>query len=105
MRAMLQPITAFSQDIQLKNIFRGYIALCPETGAYMWRSRGRTSQAPKYGFICPKVWSGDFFTYPEWDNEDRKFVRAWTDAEAIELANEKLARILAGRKSIQAVAN
>lgn len=103
---MLIPISQLNREdasFQFTAMLRGYCAICLETGAHLSRSRGRTSKAPKYTLILPNKSieeRGGIFANYDWDYPTgRKFVRAWSDEEAIELANKKLERMLAERQS------
>lgn len=78
---------------------RGWIAIDPESGAFLHATDGRTSKAPKYILILPNksvderggLLSTDMdFDYPS----GRKIVRAWDAGEAIEAANVKLQKML-----------
>lgn len=78
-----------SEPEKFAAIFRGYCAVDVETGAYMWASAGRSKWAPKYNLILPSTTPkqrGDFFKF------DINFVRsticAWSEEEAIQIANE-----------------
>ena len=81
-------------------IFRGYCAVDTESGAYMRASAGRSKWEPKYHLILPyttPTQRGSFFKFDI--NFLRTTIRAWSEAEAIQIANEvrlpKLLRKLA----------
>lgn len=101
---MLQPISELPQEIQLQNIIRDWTAICLETGAHLSRSQGRPkwNSAPKYILILPNKSieeRGGLFARYIWDYPaGRKFIRAWSDTEAIEEANRKLEKMLAKRQ-------
>jgi hypothetical protein len=83
-------------------MMRGWVAVDTESGAHLSVSHGRTSRAAKYILILPNKTiqeRGGLFGPCDWDYpEGRKFVRAWNSGEAIELANEKLRKMLLKRQ-------
>lgn len=100
---MLQRICRLNltHDERLTNVLRyHFIAICPESGAFMARTSGnpQTGNAPKYVLILPNKSvkeRGGLLTDYEWDYpHGRKFIRAWTVDDAIEIANDKLAKML-----------
>lgn len=97
----LIPISQLPPADYLAATFRRWVAIDPESGAQLSVSHGRTSKAPKYILVLPnrsvEERGGLFATY-DWDYPDgRKFLRAWTTKEAIEIANVKLAKMLEER--------
>lgn len=98
----LIPINQLPPDDYLAAIFRGWVAIDPESGAQLSVSHGRTSKAPKYILILPNrsvEARGGLFASYDWDYpRGRKFLRAWTVEEAIEIANVKLAKMLEERR-------
>jgi len=77
-------------------MIRGWDAIDPDSGAHLSASNGRTSRAPKYILILPNkpVQERGLFGPSDWDYpHGRKFVRAWSLKDAIELANEKLRKM------------
>ena len=100
---MLQPSETFSTNDRFAMLIKGWVALCPETGAQLSVSRGRSKygNAPKYYLIVPNKTveeRGGLFSSYDWADEGRKVFRAWTEAEAIKIGNEKLVKILAKRE-------
>jgi hypothetical protein len=95
---MLKPISELPNQDKWNAIVRGWVAVDPDSGAQLSASHGSTSKAPKYILILPNKSveeRGGLFAPYDWDYpHGRKFVRAWTDVEAIELANAKLAKML-----------
>ncbi len=99
---MLIPISELpTEDERIYAWMAGWTAVDPISGAMLSRSNGRSSKAPKYILILPNKSveeRGGLFTKHDWDYpQGRKFVRAWSGAEAIELANAKLAKMLEQR--------
>lgn len=97
---MLQPSSAFDTSDRFAMLFKGWVALDPETGAQLSVSYGRSKygNAPKYYLILPNKSveeRGGLFASYDWDNEGRKVFRAWTEEEAIEIGNQKLAKMVA----------
>jgi hypothetical protein len=95
---MLQHITTFDDDTRFAAGFRNICGLCPETGAMLKYSRGRSRsrRGSRYMLIVPTEplsERGGYFENYTWDNDRRKFVRAFSDAEAIKKANTKLVKI------------
>ena len=99
---MLQPIDQlnFSEGERLGIIFlHRFIAACPETGAMLFPTNGRPkgNNAPRYVLIKPNKSleeRGGLLSRYSWDYpHGRKFVRAWSDSEAIDLANKKLEKM------------
>lgn len=95
---MLRPIETFDNDTRLAALFRSWCAICPETGAFLSASRGRSKagNGRRYILIAPNELPSERPNYFEdytWTDDRRKFVRAFSDAEAIEKANKKLAEI------------
>ena len=66
-------------------------------------SHGNTSKAPRYVLILPNKSveeRGGLFFNSDWNYPTgRKFLRAWSTAEAIEIANVKLAKMLKERQA------
>ena len=77
-----------------------FFAVCPESGAMLKAAHGnpKAGNAPKYVLILPNKSvneRGGLLTNYEWDYpHGRKFIRAWTETEAIKLANKKLAKMV-----------
>lgn len=98
----LIPISQLPPDDYLAAIFRSWVAIDIESGAQLSMSHGRTSKAPKYILVLPNKSveeRGGLFANYDWDYpKDRKFLRAWTVKEAIEIANVKLAKMLEERR-------
>ena len=97
---MLKQISDFDIDTCFAALIKGWCALCPNTGAFLSASRGRSRSGSghKYVLIVPNETldeRGGFFGDYTWDNHNRKFVRAWSEDEAIAAANEKLSKIMA----------
>lgn len=96
---MLEQISNFELDTRLAALFRGWCAICRETGAFLIASAGRpkTGNRRKYILIVPNetiAERGGLFGDYTWGEKSRKFLRADSDEEAIILANEKLAYML-----------
>lgn len=95
---MLQPIEQIETDqIKLMSIYLrlpNWVAVDPDTGAFMAASNGRTrSGITRYWLIKPNeplAERGMFGNYT-WSDGGRKSLRAWSLAEAIEIGNKKLA--------------
>ena len=88
---------SFSTDERLMIFLRfRFFAVCPESGAMLSATRGnpKNGNAHKYILIIPNksvAARGGLLADYEWDYpHGRKFIRAWTEGEAIELANGKL---------------
>jgi hypothetical protein len=98
---MLKPISSFDPDVRLAALFRSWAAIDPESGAFLSRSRGNA----KYGFthyvlILPKeslAERGGYFGKYTWDEQERKRLRAYSDDEALAIANDRLTKLLAKR--------
>lgn len=97
----LIPISQLPPSDYLAATFRRWCAIDLENGAFLSMSHGRTSKAPKYILILPNKSieeRGGLFTPYNWDYPTgRKFLRAWSTAEAIQIANVKLEKILKER--------
>jgi len=98
---MLTAARELPEQDRFNAVMRGWVAVDPITGAHLSCSYGRTSKAPKYILILPNKSveeRGGLFGPYEWDYpHGRKFVRAWTDQEAIALADAKLIRMMVAR--------
>lgn len=98
----LIPISQLPPDDYLAAIFRSWVAIDIESGAQLSMSHGRTSKTPKYILVLPNKSveeRGGLFASYDWDYpHGRKFLRAWTVEEAIEIANVKLAKMLEERR-------
>jgi hypothetical protein len=72
-------------------------AIDTETGAFLMRTNGRGKGGlPKFVLIKPNKSveeRGGLFTPYDWDDKNRKFIRAWTLREAIEIGNKRLERM------------
>ena len=99
---MLIPISQLPPDDYLRAVLRGHlVAVDPDSNAWLTVSHGHTSKAPKYILTVPNksaaedggLWGPRTWDYPH----GRKFLRAWSDTEAIELANAKLTKMLEAR--------
>lgn len=95
----LQPIEQLIPDPVLR-LFCRYDAIDPETGATLWQTNGRGKGGlPKYVLIKPRARplpSTDWSQYrmpSDWEDKDRKFIRAWTVSEAIAIGNERLEKM------------
>ncbi len=98
---MLIPISQLPPDDYLQAIMIGsLVAIDPETGAKLKISLGRTSGAQKYILILPLLTvaeRGGLFAPADFSPRERKRFRAETTAEAIEIANAKLVKLLKAR--------
>ena len=93
---MLIPTSQSSlpDDERFAAIFRGYRAVDRESGAYMRASAGRSHHAPKYTLILPYTTPAQRGSFMEYEyNFLRSVVRAWSEAEAIQIANERLPKM------------
>lgn len=104
---MLQSRDKFSQDHQITMIMRSWAAVDTTTGAILVRSDGRTkSGITHYVLILPdktiKERGGLFADY-HWSNKDRKRFAAWTDSEAIQMAQARLEKMISIRARDKAV--
>ncbi len=106
---MLLPITkcALSETDKIAALLlRSWRALDVESGAFLSRTHGRGKYGlPKYILILPNKTPeerGGLLARYEWDYpKGRKFIRAWTEEEAIESANARLKKMLAAREKLQ----
>lgn len=95
---MLQPIEQLIPNA-VHRLFCRYDAIDPESGATLQRTNGRGKGGlPKYILILPNdkpAPDTDWAKYRmgEWEDSNRKFIRAWTWQEALEQANTKLAKM------------
>lgn len=84
------------QRIDLLFGYRDWIAVCPETGAFLSENNGRTKYGDRrYVLILPNKsveQRGGLFARYEWDH--RSFLRAYTRSEAIARGNELLQKLL-----------
>ena len=97
---MLKPIAELPEQDRFNAMMLGWVAVDPESGAYLFRTYGPNQglTAPKYILILPdepvaqrrSLFASCAFVYPY----GRKVVRAWTDEEAIADANGRLPRML-----------
>ena len=98
---MLTAARKLPEQDRFNALMRGWIAVDPISGAHLSCSYGRTSKAPKYILILPNKSveeRGGLFAPYDWDYpQGRKFVRAWTEQEAIAEADTKLIKMLAAR--------
>jgi len=71
-------------------------AICPETGAFLAGSNGRTRSGIRhYVLILPNESveeRGGLFAPYTWEHRSR--ISAWTLAEAIEISNQRLPKLL-----------
>jgi hypothetical protein len=99
---MLTPISQLPQEQRIDALIArpNWVAVCQETGAYLMRSEGRsrTGSGRRYFLILPEA-PGKLFDCGKWDDKDRKVFKAHSLAEAIEEANQKLAKMLAKRQN------
>ena len=87
----LETMDKFDDDIRLSALFRGAIALCRETGAFLSRTNGRSKagSGQKYVLVLPSESPeerGGFFRY-SYSTALVKRIRAWSDQEAIDRFN------------------
>lgn len=96
---MLKPIAELPEQDRSKALLLGWAALDTDSGAYLFRTYGgKTLTAPKYVLILPdepvaarrSFFANCAFGYPY----GRKIVRAWTDEDAIAIANERLPKMI-----------
>lgn len=88
---MLQPPNHFEPDFAISMAIAGIDAFDPETRAYLTCSRGRSRYAPKWFlFFADYQRDGEYLPYKEW----RTIFRAWTFAEALQIANRKLEKLI-----------
>lgn len=97
---MLKQMSEFDTNTRLSALFKGWCALCSDTGAFLSAGNGRSKSenGHKYVLIVPNETldeRGGFFGDYTWDNPRRKFVRAWSEEEAIAAANKKLSKLVA----------
>lgn len=96
----LRPMSeaGLSEADRFAALIKGWSAVCPVTGAFLSASHGRTKRGDtKYVLILPTetpAERGGLFAKYEWNDEDRKFIRAYSEAEAIEIANKRLEKML-----------
>ena len=96
---MLTPIEQLVPDPFMR-LFCHYDAIDTESGAIFFRTNGRGKGGlPKYILILPNekpapdtVWTQ--YRHGSWEYSNRKFIRAWTFQEALEIANQKLSKLL-----------
>lgn len=78
--------------------FHRMMAVDVETGAYLMPSHGRSRWAPKYFLILPhetpKDRGGIMGTRKCSFAFERAIIRAWSDEEAVTIANKRLPRLL-----------
>lgn len=99
---MLTPIEKLVAD-QFLLLFTYYDAIDTESGATLQRTNGRGKGGlPKYVLILPNEkpatdtdWAK--YRHGSWEYSNRKFIRAWTFAEALEIANSRLAKMCKAR--------
>jgi hypothetical protein len=93
---MLQLIEQVITD-PIQRLFCQWDAIDTETGAFLMRTNGRGKGGlPKFVLIKPNKSveeRGGLFTPYDWDDKNRKFIRAWTLREAIEIGNKRLERM------------
>lgn len=93
---MLQLIEQVITD-PIQHLFCQWDAIDTETGAFLMRTNGRGKGGlPKFVLIKPNKSveeRGGLFTTYDWDDKNRKFIRAWTLREAIEIGNKRLERM------------
>ena len=93
---MLQLIEQVITD-PIQRLFCQWDAIDTETGAFLMRTNGRGKGGlPKFVLIKPNKSveeRGGLITTYDWDDKNRKFIRAWTLREAIEIGNKRLERM------------
>lgn len=95
----IREITILTDQERINTYWLGWLALDPESGAFLYQTRGRGKGGlPSYILILPNRTPqerGGLTTRYEFDYpQGRKFIREWTEQEAIETANQKLAKML-----------
>jgi len=105
---MLKPISELPEDDHFKAMMLGWVAVDPESGAYLFSTNGRSKSltAPKYILILPdepiadrrSLFTNCSFGYPY----GRKIVRAWSDEDAIAAANGRLPKMIEQQAAVQA---
>lgn len=97
---MLKPTDQLPEQDRFNAWMLGWVAVDTESGAYLFCTAGRSRSmtAPKYILILPRKPLEErrsLFHDKDWDYpHGRKIVRAWSDEEAIQLAESKLAKML-----------
>jgi hypothetical protein len=90
---MLKPTSELPEQERFNAWMLGWVAIDGDSGAFLFRTDGRTSKAPKYILILPNKQVTErrsLFHDKDWDYpHGRKIVRAWSDEEAIAAANER----------------
>jgi hypothetical protein len=75
-----------------------WCALDTESGAFLSQTKGRGKNGLlKFVLILPSrtpTERGGLFESYTWNQQDRKFIRAWSEAEAVEIANSKLKKMI-----------
>lgn len=97
---MLLTARQVDEQTAMEMLLKGVAAYDPDTGAYLTASDGRSRYAPKWFlFYADSDRDGEWRPYGEW----RTIFRAWSFEEALMLANQKLARLVAkGRAHVTA---
>lgn len=100
------PKDVLSQADTTKLMLQRYrlVAICPESGAMLNQTNGKgMGGLPTYVLILPNktvAERGGYLSRYDWDYPaGRKFVRAWSDSEAITAANEKLDKMLSTKRT------
>ena len=100
---MLKPISELPEQDRFNALMLGWVAIDTDSGAYLFRTYGRTSKAPKYILILPSKTITErrsLFHDRNWDYpHGRKIVRAWSDEDAINDANGRLPKMLEQRSA------
>lgn len=93
---MLTPINQLDEQTRMDMLFKRVDAYDPDTGANMHVSHGNSRGAPKWFLFFGDMYDadGEWRPYREW----RTIFRAWSLAEAIEIGNQKLAKLVAKGK-------
>ena len=94
---MLRPISDHDTDTRFAAMFRGWQALDLDNGAYLIVSYGRSrvGSPPKWTLIVKGKHDTLKAMTETFDFKYRSFIRAWTEQDAIEQANQRLAKYLA----------
>lgn len=97
---MIRPISEaeLTSGERLSAFFNQWIGICTETGAFLRRSNGSSAAGVRFLLILPNKSPADrggLLKPYEWSYpHGRKFISAWSDDEAIDLANKKLAKMI-----------